>query len=127
MIGDLVHFLGSHFTHEQYLFWSRIQGSLWTLADIVLVFYLIRIANLCRGYLGEPRHVAPYIILAATLPPAAFIPFLTDSLTFFRIELLVTIPHFLLIFWMLLFNARRVLEAVRRRARLGDSSQSKVC
>jgi hypothetical protein len=98
------------------MFWSRIEGTAWTLADVVIVFYLIRIANVCRAYLGLPRRIVPLVILAATLPPAAFIPFVPTARAFFLLELGVTVPHFLLILWLIFRDAELVLEAVRRRA-----------
>ena len=116
MILDLAREIGRHFTHEQYMFWSRIEGTAWTIADVVIVYYLIRISNLCRAYLGLARRIVPFVVLAATLPPAAFIPFVSTARTFFLVELGVTIPHFLLILWIITRDAPIVLEAVRRRA-----------
>lgn len=116
MILELAREIGRHFTHEQYMFWSRIEGTAWTLADVVIVFYLIRIANECRAYLGLPRRIVPLVILAATLPPAAFIPFVPTARAFFLLELGVTVPHFLLILWLIFRDAELVLEAVRRRS-----------
>lgn len=126
MIADLVRDLGERFTPEQYLFWSRIEGSLWTLADVVIVLYLLRIVNLARNYLGAPRRVAPYVLLALTLPPAACIPFVQSGRAFFLLEVAVTIPHFGLILWLILQDAAVVLEAIHARAsraRLVPASQ----
>jgi len=113
---DLIQEIGNRFPDEQYLYWSRIQGTLWTAADVVIVFYLLRITNLFRTYLDRRRHRLSYGVLALTLAPAAFLPFLTDSGVFLRIELLVTVPHFLIILYLLFGDARITLDALARRA-----------
>lgn len=113
---DWIQHLGAHFSAAQYLFWSRIEGTLWTLADVVIVFYLIRIVNLCRTFLSIPPRRLPYWFLAATLPAAAFIPVVQTGRAFFLLEVAVTVPHFLLILWLVFSDAPAVLGAVRRRA-----------
>lgn len=112
MILNLVRDLGSGFSQEDYLFWSRIQGTVWTLADIVIVLYLIRISNLFRAYLGRRRHRFSYAVLFATLPPSAFIPFVATPNGFFYLELAVTVPHFLLILYLILGDAGTALRAI---------------
>lgn len=113
MWPEFVEYLGNRFTHEQYLFWSRVQGTLWTAADIVIAFYLIRIGNLARGVVGRRLHRLSYVVLLATLPAAAYIPFVESGQMFFRIELAVTIPHFWVILYVCAVDARVGLEALR--------------
>lgn len=112
MWPDIVEHLGTRFTHEQYLFLSRIQGSLWTAADIVIAFVLIRIGNLARRVVGARLHRISYVVLLATLPPAAYIPFVDSGSMFFRLELAVTIPHFLIILYVCAADARIGLRAL---------------
>ena len=106
MIEALIHAMGNAFTPELYMFWTRIQCCAWTMAHTVIVFYLIRVANTARGALNLEGHVMAYVVLGATVPIAAFIPFADDGGLILLIELAVTIPHFLLILYLLLKNAR---------------------
>ncbi len=117
MILELVRSIGSHFSHEQYMFWSRIQGTLWTAADIVLIVYLIRTTNLFRRHLGIRLHRWTYAVLGTTLPFAALVPVVQDARTFFYLELAVTIPHFLLILYLCFGDAGNALRALSSRAR----------
>ncbi len=117
MIPDVLRELGDRFTPDQYLYWSRIEGTLWTLADFVIVVYLTRTVNLARAFLAMPRRLVPYVLLAATVPPAAFIPFVHDSRAFFALEVAVTLPHFGIILWLILRDARLVIDAVYLRSR----------
>jgi prepilin signal peptidase PulO-like enzyme (type II secretory pathway) len=106
VIIEALRWIGERFTVQDYLFWTRLQGTAWTAADFVIVYYALRIANLCRSLLGRRPHRFPYVILAATVPPALLIPFVSGGWTFFHIELLVTVPHFLLILFVVAANAR---------------------
>lgn len=96
--------MGARFTVEDYIIWSRLQGSAWTLADLIIVFNLLRIANLCRAQVGERKHRWSFYILYATIPFALLIPMSPNHIAFFRLELCVTIPHFLLILYVLFAN-----------------------
>jgi len=109
---DLIHSIGNSFSHEQYMFWSRVEGTLWTAADVVLVVFLLRTTNLFRRYLGIRLHRISYIIVALTLPLAVFIPFHDNARTFFYLELAVTVPHFLLILYLCIGDAGNALRAI---------------
>jgi len=102
----LINSLGTNFNAADYLYWSRIEGSLWTAADIILCLYVIRLANLLRAPLALRHHVIPYIVLALTVVPALFIPIVPHGAAFFRLEVIVTIPHFLILLYILGINLR---------------------
>lgn len=112
---ELVQSIGSAFTHEQYMFWSRIEGTLWTCADVVLIVYLIRTTNLFRDYLGLRLHRGSYVVLGITLPFAALVPVVGDARMFYYLELAVTIPHFLLILYLCIGDAGKALRALSSR------------
>lgn len=57
MFDGFLQSMGNAFTPEMYLFWTRIECSAWTLADVVIVFYLIRLANSARKALNRDPHV----------------------------------------------------------------------
>ncbi len=101
---EWVLWIGTHFSAQQYLFWTRLQCLAWTGADIIIVFALIRLANLARDYLGTRKHRIPYGVLAATLPPIPFVVLAQSGGLIFLLELAITIPHFLLILYLLIVN-----------------------
>ena len=112
MFDAMLNAMGNAFTPEMYLFWTRIECSAWTLADVVIVFYLIRLANAARKVLDRDPHVFSYLVLAATIPLAAFIPLAPTGGIILLIELAVTIPHFLLILYVLGKDARTFAAAL---------------
>lgn len=114
--------LGSHFSPEAYLFWTRIQCLAWTCADLVIVFFCIRIANLARTTVQQRQHRIPYFILAVTTCFLPAIAFADTGMRIFLIELVVTVPHFVLILYVILANLAvapnalaRLLERAGRR------------
>ncbi len=113
MIEQLVEWAGAQFSPEAYLFWTRIQCLAWTAADITIVLLLIRLANLGRGLLGMRRHVWAYAVLAATVPPVVGVLLAEDGAAIFAFELLITVPHFLLILYLMVLNMRHAPQVLR--------------
>lgn len=118
--------LPTHFTAAQYLFWTRIECLAWTGADVVIVFCLLRIADVARRAAGRPPHVFSYAVLGATLLFVPMIVFARDGWTLFLAELAITIPHFALILYAGLRNLRlfpALLAGIlsRRKATLGEA------
>ena len=111
-MADAIQWMGAHFTPEQYLRWTRIECAAWTLADFVLVFYLLRMANLARRVTrAHPRRLS-FAILWATALPAVCIPFAPTGARIFGLELAVTVPHFYLILDVLVRDARHAARAL---------------
>ena len=106
MLDALIVWLGSRFSPEDYLAWTRVQSVAWSAADVVIVFYLLRIANLARRRCGAVPHRVPYAVLAATLPLLPCLAVASTPRLIFALELLITLPHFLLILHVLAFNPR---------------------
>ena len=113
---ELLRELGDWFRGEPYIVSTRVVSSLWTLADIVIVLYLIRIGNLFRKHMGVRPHRIAYVILAATVPFSAMLPFVRTGIAFVRIEFIVTLPHFALILYLLVANANLVARSFARYA-----------
>jgi hypothetical protein len=114
MLNQAILWLGERFSPEQYLFWTRIQCLMWTSADVVIVYYLLRIANLGRRLIGVRAHRYSYVILVLTLPGMPFIALAQNGSQIFLLELAITVPHFLLILYVLAANYRHGPKAFRR-------------
>lgn len=114
MIESIIHAMGNAFSPQMYLFSTRIQCSAWTLADLLIVFCLIRLANTARTTLKLDPHVFSYALLALTIPPAAFIPIAPNGRLILLIELAVTIPHFILILYIIAKDAKTFAAALHK-------------
>ena len=101
---DFILWMGGLFSPEAYLFWTRIQCLLWTAADVLIIVFLTRSVNLLRALCDVAQHRMPYYVVVATLAPLPFVVVVPTGMQVFLIELLVTVPHFLVILYVLLFN-----------------------
>jgi hypothetical protein len=87
---------------------------LWTAADLVIVFYLLRLGDLARRISGAGRHRISYVILCATILPALAVPLEPSGALIFFTELAVTLPHFAIILYVLIADARFFRSALTR-------------
>lgn len=111
-MASFVEWCGNLFSAQQYVFWTRIECTAWTLADIVIVFLLLKIGELARAVARRERHRIAYVVLAATIPLAAIIPIEPSGEFIFLIELLVTVPHFLIILYVLLADVKPIMQTL---------------
>lgn len=119
---EIVRAIGENFSPETYLILTRIEGTIWTLADMIIVLFLFLNANLLRRHLGCRRHRFSFILLGATVPFAMLLPFAQTGMAFFRLELIVTLPHFALILYGAFANApvlSRLLQSFDEKRDLG--------
>ena len=112
---EWVRSVGERFSPEDYLFWTRIQGALWTAADLVIVLALLLTCNVVREYLGRRKHRISFIIVGLTAVLALFLPVAASGAAIFRLELLITVPHFIIILYLCLYDAPVAAEALARR------------
>lgn len=119
---EWIQWLGAHFSPEQYLFWTRWQCLAWTLADLVIVFSVIRLANRCRSALGIRLHRFSYLVLAATVLFVPFLPFAPNGAFLFLLELFITLPHFLLLLYLCAADMNPAAKALYLWAHLVDPS-----
>lgn len=128
MMLEIVRAIGEHFSPETYLVLTRIEGTIWTLADMVIVLFLFLNANLLRRHLGCRRHRFSFLLLGATVPFAMLLPFAQTGMAFFRLEVIVTMPHFALILYGCFANAplvARLLQSLPDREMLAPHRGSK--
>jgi len=114
-MDGFIHAMGSLFSPEAYVLWTRIECTAWTAADLVIVFVLIRLGDLARAALGKQAHRVSYVVLLLTVPPAVVIPFCGTGLGIFALELCVTIPHFLIILYVIAADSRYALPFLAQR------------
>lgn len=112
-----------NFTAEAYLFHTKIQGIVWSLADIILVLALLRIVDLGRRKAGLKGPWVRYAFLCLT---ALLTPLLLFSRTrgeFFLLECIICGGQFLILLYTVVVERKRLLELVLRipESRMGRS------
>jgi hypothetical protein len=96
--------MGEHFSPEQYLFWTRWQCLCWTMADLLIVFFLIRLSNQARNVAHRRPHRFSYVVLGFTALLVPFVLLSPSGGLLFLVELGITVPHFLLLCYLLSSN-----------------------
>lgn len=102
-LDALIHLAG-RFTPEQYLYWTRIQCTAWTLADVVIVVLVLLLCNRVRAAVGLRAHVFSFAVVGGTLCFLPGIWFVQQGWAIFFIELAITVPHFLILIYAALLN-----------------------
>lgn len=105
-MSAFVEWMGGLFSPEQYLFWTRIECIAWTAADVVLIFAMLRLGDLARRANRREPHRISYFVLALTMLAAFGIPLSPNGRTIFLVELAITIPHFLIIMYVLISDLK---------------------
>jgi hypothetical protein len=105
------------FGPTEYVFWTRFQVVAWSVADISLVFAVLRIIDLARTNAGEPRIRVRYGLLAvsAGLTPVIFV--LDSSQQIFRLEAAVVGLQFAILIFSIIIDRQTVLRFLLRHSR----------
>lgn len=113
----------ARFSADQYLYWTRIQCTAWTLADILIVLLVLLLCNRVRVPSSRRAHVFSFAALGGTLLFAPLVWIVRDGWSIFLVEMLVTIPHFLLLLYAGLANLHLfpayLADILVRRAGIG--------
>jgi hypothetical protein len=121
-MNEWILWIGGQFSPEDYLFWTRVQCLMWTAADVVIIVALARLANLARTREGARTHLFTCLVLAATIALAPFVILAPTGALIFVLELLITVPHFVLILYLLAANANRVARMLDDVLRARDAA-----
>ena len=67
MLSDLLLWIGNHYTGELALGATKIQEALWGASELLIVFFVLKIADLARARSGKGRIVWRYRLWGAIL------------------------------------------------------------
>lgn len=104
---------GNHFSHEIYFTTTKIQGLSWSLADIALVWYMLKIADFIRNRTGKPKITWRYyfLLLSAILTP--FLLVMKTSKHFFILEAVIFALQYLLLLYSVIVEKKDVLIFIK--------------
>jgi len=105
--------VGNHFSHEVYYTTTKVQGIFWSLADIAIVWYMLRIADLIRNRTGRPKITWRYylLLLSAILTPLLLA--IKNANHFFILEAVIFAIQYLLLMYSVLAERKDVLQFIR--------------
>ena len=78
--------IGKNFSTEAYMLTTKVQGILWSISDIIIIYFMLKIASLIREKNQKKKILLRYIFLWLS---AVLVPFLVFTVTprqFFILE-----------------------------------------
>ncbi|MFH1490331.1 MAG: hypothetical protein ABII06_15605 [Pseudomonadota bacterium] len=110
---DMLLWLSRHFTTETYLFYTRIQGVLWSIVDLVLIFFLLKMIELAGRKKGRKRIRFRYLLLLFTAVLVPFLSFVGTSKTFFLLESVICGIHFSILIYIVIMERKMMLAFMK--------------
>ncbi|MFO7560693.1 MAG: hypothetical protein R6X10_17825 [Desulfobacterales bacterium] len=112
-LTNILLWAGNHFTHEIYYTTTKIQGIFWSLADIAIVWYMLKIADVIRHRAGRPKITWRYyfLLLSAILTP--FLLAVKTAKHFFILEAVIFAIQYLLLMYSVVAERKGVLGYIR--------------
>lgn len=99
--------IATHFNADAYLVSTKVQGLLWSAADIALVFVLLRLADLLRRQAKARPIRWRYALLAATALLTPLLALVSTSDRFLLLESVICGVQFLLLVYTVIAERRR--------------------
>lgn len=113
MMTDLLLFIGTRFTSDLYMTATRIQGILWSISDVLLIFILLKIIVFIKGGRSSRRLFVQFLLLWLSAALAPFLLFLDDPRRFFILESVIFGLQFAVLIYSLFADAADVTEYLR--------------
>jgi hypothetical protein len=107
----------TRFTRDAYLVSTKVQGLMWSGADLLLVFAFLRIADVLRAKSGDPPIRWRYAFLALTALLTPLLVFARSSREILLLESLVCGVQFLILVATLILERNRLAALARRLGR----------
>jgi hypothetical protein len=114
-VEQTILWISRNFTSESYLFHSKVQGILWSAADILLVLALLKIVDLGRRREGLKGPWVRYVLLGLSAVITPLLLFARTPGEFFRLESLICGGQFVILLYTALFERSRLLDLVLGR------------
>lgn len=98
-MNSILIYINQNFDYQIYLIFTKIQGFLWSIADIILIFYILRIIQLSKKTLNKKPPLIRYglIILSTLLVPLLF--YTKTSREFLHLESVICGIQFIILIY----------------------------
>lgn len=105
--------IGNHFSHEIYYSTTKVQGLFWSLADIALVWYMLKIADFIRNRTGRSKITWRYYLLFISVILTPFLLVMKTATHFFILEAVIFAIQYLLLLYSVVAEKKGVLLFIR--------------
>lgn len=95
-----------HFTTEAYMLSSKIQGILWSMADLALIFVLLKISDFVRTRAGRKKIRLRYVLLSFSAILTPLLAFTREPKEFFILESIICGIQFSLLLYSIAVESK---------------------
>jgi len=78
--------IGKSFSTEAYILTTKVQGILWSISDIIIIYFVLKIASLIREKNRKKKILFRYIFLLLSALLVPFLVFTSTPKQFFILE-----------------------------------------
>jgi hypothetical protein len=105
--------VGNHFSHEVYYTTTKVQGIFWSLADIAIIWYMLKIADFIRNRTGKSKITWRYYLLLLTAILTPFLLVMKTAKHFFILEAVIFAIQYLLLMYSVIAEKKDVLLFIK--------------
>ncbi|MBW1899501.1 MAG: hypothetical protein JRI61_10635 [Deltaproteobacteria bacterium] len=113
ILTDTLIWIGSHFSYEVYHTTTKVQGIFWSLADIAIIWYMLKIADFIRNHTGESKITWRYYLLLITAVLTPVLLVMKTAKHFFILEAVIFAIQYLLLMYSVIAEKNRVLIFIK--------------
>jgi len=106
--------LAGHFTATTHLYFTKLQGIIWSLADIVLVFFLLKMVNVARAHVKKKRVTIRFLFLWLSAAITPLLIFAGTSGEFFILESIICGIQFVILAVTVITERKVLLHFVQQ-------------
>jgi len=99
-----------HFTTEAYMLSSKIQGILWSMADLALIFILLKISDVVRSRAGRRKILFRYILLCFSAILTPLLAFTQEPKEFFILESIICGIQFSILLYSIAVEGKDMMD-----------------
>ena len=114
ILTDILIWVGHHFTRDIYFTVTKIQGILWSLADIAIAWYMLKIANVIREQTGKTKITWRYYYLFVSAILTPFLLLTKTSRQFFILEAAIFAIQYSLLIYTVVSERKRALLYIKQ-------------
>ena len=116
---SLLLLVGKNFTTEVYMFYTKLQGMIWSIADIVLVLVLLKIADLIRKRSQKKRITLRYVFLLVSAILTPLLIFTKTPRQFLLLESIICGTQFSILVYTVIVEIKEMVKAVKKISIMG--------
>lgn len=112
-IDSLFLLIGTDFSRDTYLLFTRIQGILWSIANTAIVYYFLKITGLIRMIHHRGKIRFRYFFLMVTVILSPFLLFTDSGTVFFALEAAIYGIQYTILLYTLVLERKMLMNHFR--------------